>query len=484
MLKTLIIFFCAILFLQEVYAQDANYWSSSYNPGGFLTPGAVIAFNRDSGVMFLNPALLAYNTKSSASISGSIYQYGSIKVKNGVGNGFDLKSTSASIIPQMVSATIALKGKHPFTVGYALTHDPVMSYQTTQQRDSRFNVLDDSYSPGDEYFLGQYKKLNSINETAGIISGGFKASDHLAVGISVEGQLRKQTLNSDFSARALINTPTTSGLPPIADVQESYLASYFHIGVRFKGGLSYDEGKSHFGLTISSPLLHVMGTANILSDNEINNLKIGLGGDVGDTVNFLANARQQKLKATYKMPFSVGFGYAYDYKKGQLYFAAEYFNKVSEYNLITPRDENFLKGDVDPDIFESPSVSLKLKDVRGRVFNFGIGASYLLKPDVTGFLAVHTDFNYANNGLYKDDEGYLGNTAYYNIYHCQLGANIKKRRFNFRAGLLLAYGTTNNYRQYVSFTDPHESNVLTGETGDTKARNFSAGIMLSYIHNL
>jgi hypothetical protein len=476
--KYIIIFLCLVLLMQGVKAQDANYWSSSYNPAGFLTPGAVIAFNRDSGVMFLNPALLAYSNKSTASISGSVYQYGNIKIKDGAGTGLDLKSTSASIIPQMISATISLKGKHPFTVGYALTHNPVMSYQATQQRDAKFNVLDDSYSPGNESFLGQYKRLNSINETSGIISGGFKASDHFAVGISAEGQLRKQSFNSDFSSRALYNINSNSlSLPPITNAEESYLASYFHAGIRFKGGMSYDDDKSHLGLTISSPLLHLAGSASILSDNVVNNLKLG-----SNTLNLLANSRQEKLKATYKMPLSIGFGYAYDLKNGQIYFAAEYFNKVNEYNLITPRDETFIRGDLPLDNFASSS--LKFKDVRKSVLNFGIGASYLLQPDVTGFLSLHTDFNYANNGLYKDDNGYTSNTAYYNIYHCQIGANIKKRKFNFRTGLLLSYGTTSKYMQYINFDNPNESNVLAGNPINTNASYFSVGLMLSYIHNL
>jgi hypothetical protein len=478
MLKIIITFLCLVLLMQGVKAQDANYWSSSYNPAGFLTPGAVIAFNRDSGVMFLNPALLAYSNKSTASISGSVYQYSNIKIKNGAGTGLDLKSTSASIIPQMISATISLKGNHPFTVGYALTHNPIMSYQATQQRDARFNVLDDSYSPGNESFLGQYKRLNSINETSGIISGGFKASDHFAVGISAEGQLRKQSFNSDFSSRALYNINSSSiSLPPIANAEESYLASYLHVGIRFKAGLSYDEDRSHLGLTISSPLLHVAGSASILSDNVVNNLRLG-----SDTLNLLANSRQEKLKAAYKMPLSIGFGYAYDLKSGQIYFAAEYFNKVNEYNLITPRDETFIRGDIPLDNFGSSS--LKFKDVRNSILNFGIGVSYLLQPDVTGFLSLHTDFNYANNSLYKDDNGYTSNTAYYNIYHCQIGANLKKRKFNFRTGLLLSYGTTNKYPQYVNFDNPNESNVLAGNPINTNASHFSVGLMLSYIHNL
>ncbi len=69
--KVLITSLCFILSVQGLKAQDANYWSSSYNPAGLLTPGAVIVLNRDSGVMFFNPALLGYNTKNSASISGT-----------------------------------------------------------------------------------------------------------------------------------------------------------------------------------------------------------------------------------------------------------------------------------------------------------------------------------------------------------------------------------------------------------------------------
>jgi hypothetical protein len=155
---------------------------------------------------------------------------------------------------------------------------------------------------------------------------------------------------------------------------------------------------------------------------------------------------------------------------------------VNEYNLITPHDGNFVKGDVPVDLFASSS--LKFKDVRKSVFNFGIGASYLLQPDVTGFLSLHTDFNYADNGLYKDDDGYAANTAYYNIYHCQIGANIKKRKFNFRTGLLLSYGTTSKYMQYVNFDNPNENNTLAGDPINTRASNFSVGLMLSYIHNL
>ncbi|WP_428328473.1 hypothetical protein [Mucilaginibacter sp.] len=480
MTKTLATFLCVFLFAQAVRAQDANYWSSSYNPAGFLTPGAVIAFNRDSGVMFLNPALLAYNTKNTASINASIYQYGSINIKNGAGSGLDLKSTSASIIPQMISATLSLKGKHPFTIGYALTNNPVMSFRANQQRDATINVLDDSYSPGNEYFLGQYKNVNTINETAGIISGGFKASDHFAIGISAEGQIRKQDYDYDVSSRALYNT-NSALLPQFSNVQESYTAGYYHVGIRFKGGIAYDNEKHHLGLTLSSPLLHIAGSGNLLSDNEISNL---IMPHEADTVNLLTNSRQRNLKVNYKMPVSVALGYAFDYKGGQLYIVTEYFAKVGEYDILTPKNQSFIKGvDIGDDLL-TPEF-LKFKDARKAVTNFGIGASYLLKPDLMGYLSLHTDFNSISPSLYNiNDDGYRSNTANYNIYHCQIGANFKKRKFNLRTGLLLSYGTTNKYLQTVNFDNPSEANYLSGNPGYTKASQFSVGLMLSYIHNL
>jgi len=480
MTKILTTFLCVFLFAQAIKAQDANYWSSSYNPAGFLTPGAVIAFNLDSGVMFLNPALLAYSTKSTASINASVYQYGRINIKNGAGTGLDLKSTSTNIIPQMISATISLKGSHPFTIGYALTHNPVITYRVSQQRDATFNVLDDSYSPGNEYFLGQYRNVNSINETAGIISGGFKASDHFAIGISAEGQIRKQDYDYNVSSRALYNT-VGLGFPQFSNVQESYTAGYYNVGLRFKGGFAYDNGVHHLGLTISSPLLHVAGSGNLLSDNQISDL---ITPHEADTTNLLANSRQRSLKVNYKTPVSVALGYACDYKGGQFYVVAEYFAKVGEYNIITPKKQSFIKGaESNEDFFTSEF--LKFNDARKSITNFGVGASYLLKPDLMGYLSFHTDFNNISKALYNpDDSGYRSNTGNYNIYHSQVGINVKKRKFNLRTGLLLSYGTTNKYLQTINFDNPNETNFLSGDPGYTKASQFSVGLMLSYIHNL
>ena len=102
-----------------------------------------------------------------------------------------------------------------------------------------------------------------------------------------------------------------------------YLLSYIHVGIRFKGGLSYNTGGHHLGCTVTSPLVHLYGKATLYADEEVNDLNLG-----GIPLNLLANTRQTGLGARWKLPLSLGLGYAYDYSPGgQIYVAAEYFNK-------------------------------------------------------------------------------------------------------------------------------------------------------------
>ncbi|NCD68440.1 hypothetical protein [Mucilaginibacter agri] len=465
--------------LNETKAQDTNYWSSEYGPAGFLTPGAAVAFTRDSGVLYYNPALLGYNTKSTASISGSIYQLNSIKIKNGAGPGYNLNSSGAAIIPVAASGIFAFKGKKKFTIAYAIIHNPVLGYQASQQRDDKFNVLNDAYSPGNEVFIGQFDNQNTINETSGSLSTGFKLSKNLAVGFSTELLFRRQFYQSNQSTRVEINTPTTLGIPPLSDVESLYQTSYNYLGLRFKAGVAYNMERHHFGLNISSPLARLYGKADLLSNTFISNLIFANS----DTANLLASTKQSKLKATYKMPVSIAAGYAYDTGWGQVYLSAEYFNSLAEYNIITPKNKPFIRDDGPAD---DPFTSSFLKSIDGRksITNFGVGVSYNVNATLTGYVSARTDFTYAQKQEDIDADGYLPRTSYFNNYHGQIGANIKKRKFNLRTGLLLTYGHTNNYPQPINFSNPNENNYLTGNTTLTAQSFFGVGLMFAYIYNL
>ncbi|MRG45563.1 hypothetical protein GFS24_10580 [Chitinophaga sp. SYP-B3965] len=460
-------------------AQDANYWSSYYGPGGFFAPGAVIANNKDSGVLFYNPALLALSHKKAVSISGSIYQLDAIKIKSGAGTGKDLLSRNTSSVPQMLTGTVMLGKKKPVYISYALINAAILNFSASQRHEAQMNVLHDSYSPGSEYYIGQLTLQNQIKESTALLSAGFRLNARWAVGVTAEGASYRQHYTENVVSRALINNTSGDALR-LASNELLYQVSYSHIGTRLKAGLAYEYNKHHVGLMVTSPLLHIGGQATLVSDIAIANIR-----DVysGDPFNVLASTRQTKLKPVVKTPLSFAAGYAYDHAKGQVYMAAEYFFRIKEYNIITPRNEYFLRPDTGNNNVIT-SALLKLKDVRRAVFNVAVGASYNIKEDITTYCSFRTDFAYADNSLYTNGTGFTPYTAAWNNFHCQLGANLRRKKYNLRAGFLLAYGQTDKYLQAVNFDQPNDDNYLLGDAVNTKANHFLAGFMLAFIHNL
>ncbi len=466
-----------LLSIQLTSGQDAHYWASSYGPAGFFTPGAVIARNKDSGVLFYNPALLAYNNRNAASITGTIYQWQQIRIPDGAGTGYPLNSSVGAIVPLIASNTISFNKKKPFTLVYAIVHSTVIDFSTSQRIDTKLNALNDSYSPGEEVFISQFSHSNDVRETSGLLNAGFRVSEKLAIGFSAEGNLRSQDYLVDYKSRALVNTGTDTIFPPLVSVQEYYHNDNYQVGFRFKAGLSYDLSvRTHLGLLITSPLLKIASGGNILSDLEISNLLLG-----STVVNLLANTQQEDLSSQWKTPFSVAVGISQDFQKGQFYIAAEYFGKLEEYNVVTPRKSAFIRPDTTTD--QAPSL-LKLKDVRRAIANVGMGFSYELDKSLTGYISLRTDFCYGDDELFSDDRGFRVNTTQWNNYHLQTGVNMRKRRFNLRSGLMLTHGRTSNFQQPINFEDPNEANLLQGTTGNTQARHFTVGLMVSYILNL
>ncbi|QJB37415.1 hypothetical protein HF324_05930 [Chitinophaga oryzae] len=455
-------------------AQDANYWSGNFGAGGFFSPGAVVANNKDSGVLFYNPALQPLSGKNAISVSGMIYQVESINIKNGAGTGKNLHSLISASVPQMLTGTVKVGRRKPVFLAYALTHNAVINYNVTQQQDARMNVLNDSYSPGPEYYLGQYNLQNITRDASALISTGFRLDRHWAIGFMAEGQSRSQHYSENFLSRALVNSnqPTL----PITSNEGKYQVDYTHFGFKLRAGLSYETGKHHLGLLLSSPLIHAWGRGRLLSDNAISNVHF----IVDEPLNLLASTRQTKLDTRYKTPLSVAAGYAYDYSKGQFYVAAEYFLKVKEYTILAPTSDLFVRPDTGNSIIRASEL-LKMREARKAVFNVAVGVSYRIKPQLTGFCSLRTDFNYGER-TYTD--GTAPNTATWDNYYCQLGVNIKRSKYNLRTGLFLGYGRTGSYEQFINFDHPQENNLLTGERGMVPASRMTAAVMVAFIHNL
>lgn len=469
-----------LLVLLRASAQDAGYWHNDYGPGGYLTPGAVIASDNDSGFFYYNPAVMALHPKTSVSVSASVYQYRITRIRNAVGQGLNLKSREARIIPQLVSGTILLSRNNNFTIGYSLINRPILDFQATQRQDKRMNVLDDSYSPGKETYIGQFSARNNQSQTIGAIGAGWKLSERLAVGITAEAQLLNQDLYQHFTSRALYNTDSDAISSPVAASQSDYDITYWHFGLRFKAGLAYEAGRHHFGLMVTSPMISVKGRAILNSDFFLSNIRLP---QTNISIDALANGRQTGLPVTYRMPLSIAAGYAFDYGRGQLYVAGEYFLKQNYYHIIEPRNESFLRPDTGNNSQRTQAL-LEFSEDRTSVFNIALGWSYLLNSDITLMASLATNNTFIPKRPGEDD--YNGQAPYvmtWNTYNCQLGGQFRRQRLHLRAGLLLSYGRTGKFLQPINFDTPNEDNLLMGDPVRVPASVFTAGLIVSYIHN-
>ncbi|MBB6270940.1 hypothetical protein HDF26_001367 [Pedobacter cryoconitis] len=477
MKKQTVSFLCVLLSSMPVLlkAQDSHYWTSSFSPAGFLTPGAAIANTRDSGIVYLNPAVMAWSDKTATSISSNIYHYDHFRLKNGVGAGKDLVSNSTRIIPQLISKTFKLNKEDPLTIGFALVQNPLQDFSTSQRLDKKANVLDDSYSPGNEVYVGQYDGESQVTETYAQFSVGKRISQKLAAGITVEGTLRNASVSQNITSRALYNTPNDPDniFPPVAGNQIISKTDYTYAGIRLKFGIAYDSGNHHWGLLLSSPLGKLYSRGTFIADISSTNL---IDPESGLVTNLLASTRQTNLRAKWRMPFSLAGGYAYDYGQGQVYLSAEYFASVDSYTILKPDASSFIRtGNGSALQFDG---LLNLLDGRKSVLNVGMGYSRQINDVFTLMSSLRTDFNYLNE---KTDE--QGHIALWDNYHAQLGGNFKRRKFNLRAGLLLSFGYRNNYPQPVNFDTASDKNQLIGDSLTVPAKYFSAGLLLSYIHN-
>ncbi|QHV99566.1 hypothetical protein [Spirosoma endbachense] len=484
MLRTTTIILLVRLSLHYSVAQDSHYWSSNYSPGGLMTPGATIADTKDSGVFFYNPALLAIRPKTALEFSGSLYQIESTRIIDALGKGKDLKSVSGGISPQMHSGSFKLKQNERLVLAYALINNYILNNRVNQRQDTKMNVLNDAYSPGSEYYIGQFSEVNQVSEISGVFSAGFKLSEKLYVGASLEAQVRRKTFDIEYSGRALLNQAVGAKpllFPDFSNTEAVYRVDYTQMGLKPKIGLAYNQARHHVGLLATLPLMRVFSRGMLMTDYVVSNIRLV---PTVEPINLLANTRQEKLTSNYKTPFSLAAGYSYDYGRGHVYLAAEYFARLKDYAIITPRNDYFIRSDTSGSSSTSTANSLKLKDVRKAVMNVAVGISFPVKPSVMGYVSIRTDFSYADEKSFADTGGYVAYTTNWNSYHAQLGANIRRPKFSFRPGLLLSYGTTNAFKPEVNFDTPNESNLLLGDPVNAKVNHVVIGLLLAYIHNL
>ena len=111
-----------------ISAQDTHYWNLQYGTRSTLLGGAVIGSVSDMAATYYNPAALALFPAPEILLSGKVYQYSALSMKNGAGPGKNLTSSTIEGAPTLFAGSFTFDWLGDHTLSYSVLTRQRMNY--------------------------------------------------------------------------------------------------------------------------------------------------------------------------------------------------------------------------------------------------------------------------------------------------------------------------------------------------------------------
>jgi len=467
LIKAFLIFSIQVFFFSiGLKAQLINhYWTQNFNSTSSLIGGAVVAGDGNNSSIYYNPAtIIEMDQGSNVSLAANLFSWNIYKNYNALGTGNNLYNTNFQVQPQFVSFTYKPK-KGNFSYAFSILTRVKEDFETEYANSQKFDLI--SHLPGEEMYNTIFSYRNQYSDTWVGFGLGQELKNGFSYGVTLFVSASGLIYHMAYSASALKYSDSTYNNPGNSKIAlSSYEESmkFYQYRIISKIGLAYKYNKWRFGLVVTIPSINVFTSGRTASRMEIqSNIRDTTGALVSDYEIFSAQQKSQ-LKANYKYPFAVSFGFIRELRQGKqtLYFSMEYFNGIKPYLMMT--------AEINPNI-TSPSIyeALPNKDYLSYayeadpVFNFAIGYSWKINKDLKFLNAFRTDFTSVSNLNSQKLDGYnYMKTDDFNIYHYSAGLNFVFKRNTIIAGGEVSFGYVNNQEQIANFNNPQEYNPQTG----------------------
>ena len=444
-------FFLLIVIAVQSFGQDDHYWSQQYGAVSTLMGGAVIAGVRDNTAIFYNPGALSFINIPSLSVDANVYKVDKIFLNDGIGDGINLNSAQMSIYPQIISGLVNLFKSERFRFSYAL----LTRQYSNLLMDTRYTSADiqNTDIPPTEKYIGAFDYANQLNEQWGGLGVGYRINDHLGVGATVFVTYRGQSYQVTNYFRVV---DKVDSVYEFGSVNNDKGVKYKTFGLLAKFGLNYEIGRFKLGFTLTTPSIQFYGSGTAQREVSL----IVLARDSASTGGFVVMDRMEGIRARYKYPLSLGFGFEYKTAKTRIAFSAEYFFGIKLYHLLQPTSDPFVYPPSYKDtaalkpIFED---FLHVENKSKPVFNFGIGFSQELSPKFTLMLGARTDYS----AFAKSDESdsFLHGAGQWDLYHLSAGLSYHQKRNTITAGFTYSVSPKTHIDQFDVLNPYYQADV-------------------------
>lgn len=429
-------------------AQDTHYWTQQYGARANFLGGAAIAGLDNNSSIYYNPANIAFIRESTVSLNTNVYKYEDIYIKNGAGDSIDLRSQRFSLHPQMLSGLITKNPEKRWRMGFAVLTRYHASFDINQRHAADYDVTDEH--DGTESYLGSIELQNYISETWACLGMGYQITDYLSAGITGVVSYRNQKHVNAFSARTSYDKTTPNSSPFLASHTYDLEMRLNNIKTLLKVGLHARFGAWRIGATFTSPSLSIWGESRVQRESSQNNIKADQDISKLD--------QQRQLKTNFKQPLSTGLGISYEYKKGLITLAAEYFGKIAEYQMIV--------GEVRKVAYPTPPNNYEGEDFvsmynkADQIINFGIGWEHQLTDVFMLHTGFRSDMSYRRS---RFSQNVLTiNSAPIDLYHFSAGVSWRRRASLFSFGVNYTLAVEPHMQQLINLSSPTIEQRLLG----------------------
>jgi len=389
--------------------QDTQYWSKQYGTYGALLGGTVIGASSDLSSTYYNPGALAFAKDSSLILTTNSLQFIYL-------NFDDVTNTELSLSSYYTNPTqgiIALK------LPFQWLEDDILVISYLSRQDFNFSSTGwaiETVNDGiQENSISKQLSLNqSLNESWFGLTWSTPFSKKMGIGVTMYVPYRSQRIVRHAIGQSYNEIDKTKDIIATQDY------NYFNLRVLWKAGISFELGKVMFGFSLTTPSTNLFGSgsASVLTSKANVDTLNGIYPD-------LASNFQDELPSYYKSPLSIGCGAAYYWENTVLYFSAEWFNKVDNFQVMEP--ESFV-GQSTGEVYEY-NINYSLKSV----INFGIGIKHIFSETFIYYGGITTDKT-AHNSAYPNPF----TLSTWDIVHVLSGGEFKI--YNFSVTLGLSYG--------------------------------------------